>query len=170
MSLSEPLHIWMSFLRVSCLFHRLWCSWNLPFSREVVSISVTRESSAFLGYSVCVPVYLSDQSEVVSVWRGSEFMWSPWGSWQPVCAFACFVQVRNTVGWKTAPGSQSVIFWVKWGNPLPDHGRCNCGKEVASSKVQGAFLADLPSKGLRCLCTHQVRAILSSKVWGPDWE
>jgi hypothetical protein len=53
-----------------------------------------------------------DESEGISASRGSEFMWSPWGSWQSVCAFVCFVEVRNTEAWKTVPGSHNVTFGV----------------------------------------------------------
>jgi hypothetical protein len=81
------------------LFHGFLCSWNLPFSQEVVSISLSRESWAVLCCSVCVPVHSSDESEGICVSRGSEFIWSRWGSWQSVCAFACFVEVVNTEAW-----------------------------------------------------------------------
>jgi hypothetical protein len=44
MCLREPLQIWRSCLRVSCFLHRLWCFWNLPFSQNLVKISLTRET------------------------------------------------------------------------------------------------------------------------------
>jgi hypothetical protein len=56
------------------------------------------------------------------------------------------------------------------GNTLTHDGRCSIEREVASSKVKGVFLVDLTAKGLRCFCTYQEKAFLSSKLWVPDWE
>jgi hypothetical protein len=119
---------------------------------------------------VCVCVYFSDESEVISVLRRIEFMWSPEGSWQPVCAFAGSVQVRNTEGRMTVPGPHCLSFWDHIREYPPTWWECSSEKVVALSKVKEVFLADLPSKGLRCFCTHHVIAFLSSKLWVSDWE
>jgi hypothetical protein len=52
-------------------------------------------------------------------------------------------------------------------NTLPHDGRCSSEREVASSKVKGMFLADLPAKGLRCFCTHHEKVFVFSKLWIP---
>jgi hypothetical protein len=41
---------------------------------------------------------------------------------------------------------------------------------MASSNINGVFLADGTAKGLRCFCTHHETIFLSSNLWVPDWE
>jgi hypothetical protein len=49
-------------------------------------------------------------------------------------------------------------------------GRCCSHREIASSKLEGIFLAAGSAMRLRQFCTHQKEHFLRSKLWVPDRE
>jgi hypothetical protein len=63
--------------------------------------------------------------------------------------FACFDGVRNTEAWNTTPWFPVYYIFPHIGNNLPHDGRCSSGREIASSNVEGVFLADGTAKALR---------------------
>jgi hypothetical protein len=63
-----------------------------------------------------------------------------------------------------------VYFASTKGNTLIHDRKFSCQREVASSNVNGVFLADGTAKGLMCFDTHHKKLFLSSTVWVPDWE
>jgi hypothetical protein len=85
------------------LFQSFGCTCKVSFTGEMLTISLIKEYQAFTEYTLCVPVFLSDQSELISVATWSEIFWSLWGSCEPAFGFACFGEVRNTKPGITTP-------------------------------------------------------------------
>jgi hypothetical protein len=63
-----------------------------------------------------------------------------------------------------------IYFASTKGNTLIHDRKFSCQREVASSNVNGVFLADGTAKGLGCFCIHHEKPFESSTQWVPDWE
>jgi hypothetical protein len=101
-----------------------------------------------------------DESDLISLFTLSEFLWSVSHSSQPLCAILCFDEVRNREAWNNNILVTSVVhFCPHEGKPSGD-GRCCSEREVASCNVKGVFLADGTAKGLRRFCTHHKKTRL----------
>jgi hypothetical protein len=90
----------------------VWCSWKLPITQELVTISLRWEYQAIIECMLSVLVYFSDQSELISLVTWIEFFWSLWDSCQPVCGFVCFYEVSNTKAWSNNPLVPSVLYFA----------------------------------------------------------